>query len=217
MLRGRRIDRRFLQRVGRKAVWTKAVLCPNLTEDGKHRYTCTYCTGDKGDRGYIYSDPQTIRIMFTSDSRTKEFDLAGAWERGECEATIAADKPIGDQDRVVTEDDPVRYQLQVERGTGMSDLLRVPNVVEIVLIRNTTTTYKEGTDYSLTTDTSGNSTLTWQAPTYPTEGSKYVVIMLIKPTWIIRGEPMVRAFGPGKRNQLLYKVKLQRFDAATMA
>ena len=215
-LRGRRIDRALLRRVGRKALWQKAILCPNLRSDGQHDYTCNYCSGNNGVRGYIYTDDNEIYALFTSDGRQEEFDLAGAWERGECYATIATHHPIGEQDRLVPLDAPVRYELQVVRGSGSLDLLRVSWVEEIVLLRSLSALYSPTSDYELTRDSHGHSGIHWKTGGQsPAVGCLYSVVMMIRPTWIVVEAPMLRAFGPGKKNQLLLCVRLKRFDMAT--
>ena len=51
----------------------------------------------------------------------------------------------------------------------------------------------------------------------PASGQVYSVQMMIKPVWIVMGAPMVRSFGPGKRNQLPLRLKLKRFDQAVVS
>lgn len=211
MLRGRRIDRALLRRVGRPCTWEKGVLCPNLKEDGQHPYTCPYCAGG---RGYLYKDPQELQILFTSDARREDFDLAGAWERGECTATVGAHVPIGDQDRIIIEDDPIRDTEHVTRGAGGSDILRFPYVEELVFVQGVSSTYTIGTDCSLSVASDGTSSIVWSGSNVPTAGDNYAVIAMLKPVWIVQGHPMVRAFGKAKSNQLPLRVKLGRFDKA---
>ncbi|MEA3224961.1 MAG: hypothetical protein U9Q07_03355 [Planctomycetota bacterium] len=209
MLRGRRIDRAFLRRVGRPATWEKGLLCPNISDDGRHPYSCPYCSGG---RGYQYVDPQTIKALFTSDDREEKFDLVGAWEHGKCEATVAANYAIADQDRLVSQDDPVAYSLVVERGSGDVDVLRVPHAVELVYVQGLTQGYTVGADCKLSQNENGDYHIEWLEAQAPTATDKYTVRLLIYPTWIVIGTPMIRSFGPGKRNQLMLRVPLQRFD-----
>ena len=211
MLRGRRIDRALLRRVGRPCTWEKGVVCPNIREDGQHPYSCSYCSGG---RGYLYKDPQEIKILFTSDSRKEDFDLAGAWERGECTATVAAHIHIGDQDRIIIDDDPIRDSAQVERGSGISDLMRFQHVQELVLVQGVSVTYTIGTDCSLSVDSNGDSSIVWSGSTVPAAGEIYSVLATVKPVWVVQGHPMIRAFGAAKKNQLPLRVKLGRFDKA---
>jgi len=209
-LRGRQFDRALLRRVGRPATWEKGMLCPNIGDDGRHPYACPYCSGS---RGYQYLDSTTLQCLFTSDSRKTPFDLAGAWEQGEATGTIAANYEVHDQDRIVAQDDPVSYNLTLERGSGASDTLRTPHVEQLVFVRGLDATYTIGTDCKVELDaTSGDYKITWLGVTKPTAGDKYSVRLRVKPVWVVQGSPMVRAFGPGKRNQLLLRVKLQRFD-----
>ena len=216
--RGRAIDRALLRRVGRPCVWEKGILCPNIREDGQHDYTCTVCDGSDGERGYIYTDSTTLNMLFTSDRREKAFNMGGAWEKGSCTATVAAHVAIGDQDRVVVQDDPVRYQQHVVRAaSGLVDSLRIPHVVEVLTILDISRSYTLNTDYTLSVDTAGVSTITWTTSGLsPTAAARYAVLVTMKPVWIIKGAPLVRAFGAGKKNQLLLRVDLERFDSATV-
>jgi len=210
-LRGRPADRYLLRRVGRPAIWEKGLLCPYLAENGQHPTFCPYCSGG---RGYQYVDAQKIYVLFTSDHRDNPFDMAGAWERGECGATIAAHCEVADQDRLVPQDDPVTYDMVIERGGSSIDGLRVPNVDELLYVRGVSVGYTVGTDCKLSQAQSGDYQVEWLGAREPIAGQKYTVRLRVRPTWIVQGPPMVRALGPGKSRQLPLRVSLKRFDKA---
>jgi hypothetical protein len=210
-LRGRRVDRELIKRVGRPAIWEKGVLCPNIREDGQHPYACPYCGSG---RGYLYSDPQTISILFTDDNRKEGFDIAGAWEQGIAEATVQAHHQVGDQDRIINQDDPIRDTIHVTRGSTDTDELRLHYVDEIVLLRDISQTYTLDSDFDLVVS-NGNSTIKWlNGGLSPSSGTQYAVMAMIKPVWIVQSHEMIRAFGPGKKNQLPLRLVLKRFDKA---
>ena len=102
----------------------------------------------------------------------------------------------------------------VERGAGLVDSLRVPHVEELVYVQGLAQPYTVGTDCKLSQAANGDYQVEWLGTQSPTTGAKYSVRLLIYPTWIVTGTPMVRSFGPGKKNQLMLRVPLSRFDRA---
>ena len=215
--RGRHVDRRLIKRVGRPTKWESADLCPNLGADGQHPYHCPDCVSVIGGRhNYIYTVEQaSIQMIWMRDNREEQFDAAGAWEKGSAIAVFPANYPITDQDRLTNNDLPVMDRMLVQRGDAAStpDLLRSPSVVEVISVRSGSTSYTEGTDFTLTTNSAGQYQISWTGQGIePAVGAHYSVRMQIQPTWLVVGEPKIRAFGKGRTNQLMKTADLKRFD-----
>lgn len=215
--RGRHVDRRLMQRVGRPTLWESADLCPNLGADGQHPYHCPDCISVVGGRAhYIYTaEENNVRMIWMRDDRKDSYDMEGAWEKGSAIAVFPAHLPITDQDRLTVQDLPIVDRILVKRGSTAStaDILRSPNVVAILSVRAGTTTYTEGTDFTLQSNAAGQFQILWTGQgNEPAVETHYSVRMQIKPTWLVIGDPKIRAFGRGRGNQLMKTATCQRFD-----
>lgn len=215
--RGRQVDRGLIKRVGRPTRWEVADLCPNLDENGHHDYKCAACT-PLSDRNYIYTFQAVHNMIWMRDSRDEQYNLAGAWEDGKAIVVFPAHLPIADQDRLINTDDPIVDRLLITRGStaNTADLIRSPFVEEVLSVRDSALTYNEGTDFLLSTNaTTNQSFLSWQAGGFqPSALGRYSVRLMIRPVWIVTGHPKTRAFGPGKKNQLMKTADVVRFDVA---
>ena len=215
--RGRRVDRRLIKRVGRPTLWESADLCPNLGDDGRHDPYCPDCLS-VGGRQYVYTVQETaLHMIWMRDKRGNKYDAAGQWEEGSAIAVFPAHHPITDQDRLTPNDEPIVDRLLLTRGDtpGTPDLIRSPHVEEILSIRAGTTTYTNGTDFTLTTNAAGQYQVSWTGQGQePAVGTRYSVRMMIRPVWLVNGEPKNRGFGPGKSNQLMKTAECVRFDVS---
>lgn len=210
MRAGRPQDRRLIRRRGRKCTWYQAVLCPCQQYDGAQAAPCTSC-----ERGYLYEPPKKISALIMSDDRREEFDLAGAWERGEARATFDASLHIGQEDKIVVQDFPIRDSLVQERGEGTKDTLRLP-IIDLLVVRGKEDTYTKGTDFQLVSSASDESSqIEWlNGGRAPQQGEAYSLLCLLKTAWIAQSHSMSRSLGPRKRQQLPGRVRLLRFDRA---
>jgi hypothetical protein len=209
---GRYVDRRLIQRMGRRVEWHRAMKCPNLRSDGQHDYSCSAC----GGRGYIYDAPKLIRALMHADSREESYDVSGAWEKGSCTATIDARHLAGDQDKFVCLDLPMRDTLTMVRSEGSNfDRIRQARVSELLAASDVSTSYTTDNDCRLYADLDGTQYIEWiKGSRSPSAGQRYSVMWSILPVWIVIGHPMVRGFGGSVRRQLPYKVELKREDVA---
>lgn len=209
--KGRRVDRSLIKKVGWEVLWYKAMLCPKTRTDGQLDHTCSSCD----ERGYIYSEPVAIKGIFHSDNRQEDFNMAGAWEMGTARFSYEAHRELGVQDKIIVLSHPVRDSLVIERGAGSSDVIRSPNAVELLAVRDEGATYNVGSDCSLVVDASGNSSIKWEeGSTSPAAGENYSIIFTLQPTWIAAEHPMYRAFGSRDRDFLPHAVLLKRYDVA---
>lgn len=212
----RRIDRALLRRVGRPILWEQAILRTSKRYDG----SVPFFAGEPEDRGYHYSPPKKLKALLTSDNRRQAFDVEGAWESGRAMMTFDAALDIGPQDRITFLDLPVRQELELQRGAGSTD--EVPDdlsVVSLLAVRDDGRVYILGQDYQLqftrdpVTEENLVAGIDWspsQDP--PAASSGYGLLVKIRPVWIVQGPPMIRALGPGKRNQLPKRANLVRDD-----
>lgn len=204
---GRYADRRLVEARGRRCLWQQAILAPQQRTDGQQDYSA----GD--GRGYIYVSSQPLKVLFTSDSRDESFDMYGAWERGQCTATVAAHIEIGDQDRLTVLDYPVRDSLQLVRGSTTRDEIRQRSVTSILRVHDGTTEYAVGTACQLYTDADGVSFVEWLTGG-PSAGTRYSILLMTRPVWVVIGHPMVRGFSGKNKDRLPHKITLKRLDMA---
>jgi len=217
--RGRHVDRRLIKRVGHPTLWESADLCPNLGDDGQHPYHCPDCISVVGGRhSYIYTTEEAaIQMIWMRDNRSQEYEPAGEWEKGSAIAVFPAHYPITDQDRLTPNDGPIVDRMAIKRGdtAATADLLRAPHVEAVLSVRAGTTAYTEGSDFTLSTNSAGQHQITWTGQgAEPAAGSYYSVRMMIRPTWLVAGDPKVRAFGSGRGQQLMKTAECKRFDIA---
>ena len=210
---GRQQDRQLMQRVGRLCSWQQALLCPCQQYDGAQGPPCAVC-----DRGYLYQPAQKIRALFTSDNRKERYDMAGAWEKGSAHCTVAAHIEIGDQDKLVVEDFPIRDNVILTRGATTKDTIPQKHVVDILVLRDKSTTYTKGTDFNLSTDDNGNPAVEWvTGGRQPDEDVGYTMLCTIKMVWIVDTHAFIRTLNGRTSGQLPKRVELVRWDRAAEA
>lgn len=202
---GRYIDRKLIDRVGRRCSWEQAILAPQQRADGQQDYS----VGDV--RGYLYAPAQTFKILVHGDNRDENFSLQGAWEKGSCEGTVPAHRDVGDQDRITILDYPVRDAIQLVRGATSRDVIRQHSVLSLGLLTDGSTFYQVGAAFQLYTDANGVSYVEWLADA-PPEGTRYTVLMQINTVWVVTGHPMVRGFSGKSKDRLPYRCSLKRYD-----
>jgi len=213
--RGLYRQREFLRRRGRDCLWQQSILLPEQTADGVQEYG----TFSAQSRGYYYDTAKDYSgrnraVMFTSDSRDKEFELNGALVNGSCTATVRPDIPVGNQDRIILKETVRVSSVEVTRSTGSVDALDVRWVQELLFVFDGTTVFQPGRDVKVVTDkTTGVSELHWQTGAQtPAAGTAYVLNVYAWPVWIVTGQPMRRGYEPGDRNQGPWRCDLRLDD-----
>jgi len=213
--RGLNRQREFLRRRGRDCLWRQSILLPDQTSDGVQEYG----TFSAQSRGYYYAPAKNYSgrnraVMFTSDSRDKEFELNGALVNGSCTATVRPDIPVGNQDRIILKETVRISSVEATRSTGSVDALDVLWVQELLVVFDGTTVFQPGRDVKVVTDkTTGVSELHWQTGAQtPAAGTAYVLNVYAWPVWIVTGQPMRRGYEPGDRNQGPWRCDLRLDD-----
>lgn len=205
----RRIDAALLRRVGRPCLWERAI--PSLKRAATG--ALQFLENPPQDRGYKYAPPIRINALFTSDRREEAFEVAGAWERGNCSMTFEADLELGEQDRITLLDLPVRDLAEIERGADASDPLPLRRGVALLSVESELESFGVGRDVRLETSASGDSALVWIHP--PALGTLLSIVLTALSIWIVVDSPIIRAFGSGAGRQLLKRATLKRDDTQT--
>lgn len=215
--RGRRVDRELIRRVGRPCTWEQAIKCPNIDEYGAHKHTCSSC--DPDSRGYLYAPPVSTHFLFLSDDRKEDFNMSGAWEKGDARCSMPANFDVGIEDRIIPQNDPVRDNLILTRGASAEgqDIIRSPHVIELLRVQSISRTFVRNVDYKLVQNAAGQWTVDWSlGGTEPVAGENYSILFDCNPVWIASSHAMIRAFGPNKSDQLPKRVNLRRYDASVV-
>lgn len=210
MQRGRRVDEQLIEKVGWPCLWYANTLTVEERFDG----TVSWAAEGTDSRGYVEEEPEEIQVMFLGHSGDVELDMGGAWENGRARGTVEASVYVADQERIIPQVHSFPYKLHTVRGEGSADVLTTPWLDEILILRDSSRKYREGTDFELSNNTTtGTSTITWlDGGRSPDAGEKYSVKALIFPVWRISGVPKVRAID--EDDQLPWLFDLVRDDVA---
>ena len=213
--RGLTRQREFLRRRGRDCLWQQSILLPDQTNDGAQEWGAFAAQS----RGYYYAPAKNYSgrnraVMFTSDSRDKEFERNGALVNGSCTATVRPDIPVGNQDRIILKETVRVSSVEVTRSSGSVDTLDLRWVQEVLIVFDGTTTYQPVRDVKVVTNnTTGVSELHWQTGAQtPTTGSTYMINVYAWPVWIVMGQPMRRGYEPGDKQQGPWRCDLRLDD-----
>jgi hypothetical protein len=164
----------LVQQKGYKAIWEKGMFCPCYAlESGQPDYSCSEC----GGKGYVYFDPQEIRVLVTSISGRKEQEHIGLNELGTAYMTPTSKDQVGFRDRFTFPDFRMKFS-QLVTNVGTTDTMRY-NVKEMIAVRSKTTVFKVGVDYRIV----GDRGLEWIYPAV-SEGQQYSVLYMTTPVYI---------------------------------
>jgi hypothetical protein len=136
---------RLIEQKGYRATWEKATVCPFrspnnlLVHDMNH--TC--------DQGFVYYDPQPVRVLITGLSMNRQYMQTGKWDVGSAIVTLGPDKRISFQDKLTLSDSTTRfYELVTRQPVGVVDTPKYP-IVTVLDIRDSMRTYVEGVDFTI--------------------------------------------------------------------
>lgn len=209
MMRGRSQDRIWMNnRIGRPVLWEQSTLRTTRRYDGSTRAF----DGNPRDRGRFYRPGRKIKALLTADKSKKKHDLPGAVEQGQALMTFDAALPIGPEDRITFLDMPVYREIEMERGSGATDVLPTSIRVAILhFVQDDNETYEKADDWRIVRGANKDIIeLDWsQAIQAPLAGEKYIIAAEVLPVWIVSTQPVTRSFGT---SQLLKHAILLRYD-----
>ena len=122
---------------GLDVVWSKATLCPNRdpTQPGHERLSCALCD----ENGWVYFDPQPIRVLAMSHALRQMFMPESRYEPGTAYVTAQAEHKLSFFDKLELTESKARFY-QVVPVEGVTYRLKY-KVLEIVhIIKNDGTT-----------------------------------------------------------------------------
>jgi hypothetical protein len=212
---GQRVDFRnkqfdlLIETKGTRLAWTRACPCPcdsDNTQTDQPSVNCSLCDGT----GWIYFGPtdayEAEEIGDLTDLQQKIIDDSGAaiirgvllgissenqpfelklqrWLQGMSEVTVRPGNRIAYYDKLVAFDATLPFA-QLVKVDGSVLPLRYPAVL-VNLVRDETTSYKNGTHF----DVSAEGVVTWRTAHQPADGTRVAVHYVIHPTWLIVTHP----------------------------
>ncbi len=170
---------RLIDSKGYRATWEKATFCParSAADPTDHDINHTAC-----DQGYVYFDPQEIRVLMSGIQTRQAYMQPGRLEPGSAMATVKPQYRLSFLDKITLLDSTLRFTELVTRADyGVLDPLKY-EVVNVVDCRDRDHVFTYGVDFNL--DTNGN--IQWIATGQsPVAGGPYTVSYEHHPVYIV--------------------------------
>lgn len=164
----------LINRRGRLIKWERGNRCP--CQDAKRlsaEENCILCEGS----GFVYTSQGEFKAVITSLLGKHKYTGFGDWISGDSVMTFAADKDVGDRDRITVNNAEERESDVLRKGKR--DFLLEATITRIIEVRDRDRTYTEGLDFDR-----NNRNIVWKGIA-PTDGAPYSVLYFYRPTYIV--------------------------------
>ena len=180
---------RFIADKGYDVTWEKAVLCPNVPDDGlaprDHAINCTVC--DHG-LGFIYVDPIETKMLMQGFKLNQSFYAFGRWDAGNQLVTAEPEYRIGPWDRLTLGNGVARFtqRLTRQKGTTVDRLKYDPLCVEYVgWVDRSGALVTFAIDDAFQISADGTS-IEWLTDAQPDAGARYSVAYEYRPRYVVQ-------------------------------
>lgn len=170
--------RALIQAQHPNVLWEKSALCPNMIDDGSHNPKCSMCL-----HGILFFDAQRVSMLVQAANLQQQFFIQGQFKAGSSLITSLPDNPISYGDRITIINNKVRTSdVRKRTQNSLIDKPKYP-IIDVILLRTSSTEYKMGTDFDVTEE--GFLKWTPSKKRRPADGEWYTIVHTHRPVYLI--------------------------------